>query len=76
MPPSTTRVPCSPSPTHCSKPSAARAIETTGKLTRGMTVIDRRTLKDRPRPNCDVLTRIDGDRAWDVIVSAIGAAGT
>ena len=35
------------------------AVETTGTLTRGMTVIDRRTLKDRPTPNCDVL---DGGR--------------
>jgi inosine-uridine nucleoside N-ribohydrolase len=51
------------------------AIETSGTLTRGMTVIDRRTLKERPAPNCDVLTRIDADAAWDVIVDAIGAAG-
>ncbi len=51
------------------------AIETAGNLTRGMTVIDRRTLKERPGPSCDVLTRIDADTAWDVIVEAIGAAG-
>jgi inosine-uridine nucleoside N-ribohydrolase len=50
------------------------AIETAGNHTRGMTVIDRRTLKDRPAPNCDVLTRIDADAAWDVIVEAIAAA--
>jgi inosine-uridine nucleoside N-ribohydrolase len=52
------------------------AIETAGRLTRGMTVIDRRTLKDRPAPNCDVLTRVQADAAWEVIVAAIGAAGT
>jgi inosine-uridine nucleoside N-ribohydrolase len=49
------------------------AIETAGRLTRGMTVIDRRTLKERPAPTCDVLTRIDADAAWDVIVEAIAA---
>ena len=37
------------------------AVETTGALTRGMTVIDRRTLRERPAANCDVLTRIDAD---------------
>jgi inosine-uridine nucleoside N-ribohydrolase len=51
------------------------AVETAGALTRGMTVIDRRTLKERPPPNCDVLTTIDADRAWDVIVEAIAAFG-
>jgi inosine-uridine nucleoside N-ribohydrolase len=51
------------------------AIETAGHLTRGMTVIDRRILKERPAPNCDVLTRIDADAAWDVIVEAIGSYG-
>src|SRR4051812_41686785 len=44
------------------------AVETAGQLTRGMTVIDRRTIKERPAPTCDVLTRIDADAAWDVIV--------
>ena len=49
------------------------AVETRGELTRGMTVIDRRTLVERPPANCDVLTRIDADAAWTVIVDAIGA---
>jgi inosine-uridine nucleoside N-ribohydrolase len=49
------------------------AIETGGRLTRGMTVIDRRILKERPAPNCDVLTRIDAEGAWEVIVEAIGS---
>jgi inosine-uridine nucleoside N-ribohydrolase len=51
------------------------AIETAGHLTRGMTVIDRRDLKERPAGNCDVLTRIDADAAWAVIVEAIGSYG-
>ena len=38
-----------------------------------MTVIDRRTVTDRPGPTCDVLTRIDADAAFAVIVEAIGA---
>ena len=52
------------------------AVETTGTLTRGMTVIDRRTLKERPAPNCDVLTEVDADAAWQVIIEAIAAAGS
>ncbi|CAN5774206.1 MAG: nucleoside hydrolase [Ilumatobacteraceae bacterium] len=47
------------------------AIETAGRLTRGMTVIDRRSLVERPPPNCDVLERIDADAAWSLIVDAI-----
>jgi inosine-uridine nucleoside N-ribohydrolase len=50
-------------------------IETTGTLTRGMTVIDRRTLVERPPPTCDVLVRVDADAAFAVIVDAIAAAG-
>jgi inosine-uridine nucleoside N-ribohydrolase len=49
------------------------AIETTGTLTRGMTVIDRRTLRERPAPNCDVLTSIEADAAFAVIVDAIAS---
>ena len=47
------------------------AVETRGDLTRGMTVIDRRTLVERPAPNCDVLNAVDADAAWQVIVDAI-----
>ena len=32
-----------------------------------MTVIDQRTLIDRPAPNCDVLTGVDADAAFDVV---------
>lgn len=46
-------------------------IETAGALTRGMTVIDRRTLVERPAPTCDVLTAVDADAAFAVIVDAI-----
>ena len=46
-------------------------VETTGQHTRGMTVIDQRTLVDRPEPNCDRLTQLDSDAAWDVVTEAI-----
>jgi inosine-uridine nucleoside N-ribohydrolase len=47
------------------------AIETAGEHTRGMTVIDQRTLIDRPEPNCDRLTHVDSDAAWTVVTDAI-----
>ena len=49
---STIRSPCSPSPTRTCSSAERRhvAVETAGTLTRGMTVIDRRTLKERPPP--------------------------
>ncbi|MEN9504612.1 MAG: hypothetical protein RI958_538 [Actinomycetota bacterium] len=47
------------------------AVETRGRLTRGMTVVDRRTMKERLPPNCSMLTAIDGDRGFDVIDEAI-----
>jgi inosine-uridine nucleoside N-ribohydrolase len=47
------------------------AVETAGTLTRGMTAIDQRTLVERPPPNCDVLTGIDDDAAFAVILEAI-----
>ncbi len=47
------------------------AVETTGQLTRGMTVIDRRDLRSVPPPNCRVMTSIDADAGFDVIVEAI-----
>jgi len=51
------------------------AVETQGELTRGMTVIDRRDLKERPAPNCTVLETVDSDSAWQLIVDAIAQAG-
>ena len=44
------------------------AIETRGRHTRGMTVIDQRHLIDRPATNCTVQTDLDADAAWAVIV--------
>jgi inosine-uridine nucleoside N-ribohydrolase len=49
------------------------AVETSGMLTKGMTVIDRRTLVERPAPNCDVLDELDADAAFTVILDAIGS---
>ena len=46
-------------------------VETDGEHTRGMTVIDQRTLIERPEPNCDRLTQVDGDAAWAVVTGAI-----
>ena len=46
-------------------------VETTGDHTRGMTLIDERRLLEREPPNCEVLTSLDGDAAFDVIVQAI-----
>ncbi len=46
-------------------------VETGGEYTRGMTVIDQRTLIERPEPNCDRLTQVDGDAAWAVVTEAI-----
>jgi inosine-uridine nucleoside N-ribohydrolase len=50
------------------------AVETHGVLTRGMTVIDRRDLKERPAPNCTVLETVDADAAWQLVVDAVRAA--
>jgi inosine-uridine nucleoside N-ribohydrolase len=47
------------------------AVETAGLLTRGMTVIDERTVRSRPDPNCDVLTKVDADAAFDLVLAAI-----
>lgn len=46
-------------------------IETRGQRTRGMTVIDQRTLKERLAPNCSMLTGIDTDVGFAVINEAI-----
>jgi inosine-uridine nucleoside N-ribohydrolase len=46
-------------------------VETAGEHTRGMTVVDQRTLIDRPPPNCDRLITVDADAAWSVVTEAI-----
>jgi inosine-uridine nucleoside N-ribohydrolase len=47
------------------------SVETDGALTRGMTVLDRRRLVERPAPNCEVLTDVDADGAFGVVLEAI-----
>lgn len=47
------------------------AIETRGEHTRGMTVIDQRTVTSRVAPNCDVLTTVEDDAVFDLLVAAI-----
>jgi purine nucleosidase/pyrimidine-specific ribonucleoside hydrolase len=49
------------------------AIETAGTLTRGMTVIDERTVRNRPAANCDVLTSVDADAAFEHVIASIAA---
>lgn len=49
------------------------SIETADTSTRGMTIIDERTLRDRPAPNCDVLRRVDVDAAFDLVCDAFTA---
>jgi inosine-uridine nucleoside N-ribohydrolase len=49
-------------------------VETRGEHTRGMTVIDRRDLVERPAPNCRVLEGVDADAAWALVIEAIQAA--
>jgi inosine-uridine nucleoside N-ribohydrolase len=46
-------------------------IETQGRLTAGMTIIDQRDLREVPEANCDWLVDLDADAAWDVVVEAI-----
>ena len=48
-------------------------VETTGVLTRGMTVIDERHLRERLDPNCDLQIGLDADAAFDVVVQAIAS---
>ncbi len=46
-------------------------VELRGAITRGMTVIDVRDVTDRPAPNCDVLTRVDDNAAFEVVREAV-----
>ena len=55
----------------CSRAAAHVEIETQGRRTAGMTIIDQRDLKEVPPGNCEWLTGIDADAAWDVVVEAI-----
>jgi inosine-uridine nucleoside N-ribohydrolase len=49
-------------------------VETRGEYTTGMTVIDRRGLKDRAAPNAVVLEHVDDDTAWQLVLDALAAA--
>ena len=49
-------------------------IETVGRHTSGMTVIDRRDISDREPPNVHVLERVDDAAAWQVVIDALAAA--
>jgi inosine-uridine nucleoside N-ribohydrolase len=51
-------------------------VETEGALTRGMTVIDQRDLRSVPPPTCRVMTSVDPEAAFAVIVEAITAYST
>lgn len=48
-------------------------IELTGTHTRGMTLIDERDLKEVKDANCDVLMRVDAERAFTAMIDAIAA---
>jgi len=47
------------------------AVETSGQLTRGMTVIDARTLRERQPANCDVLVGVDAGAAFERVIDAV-----
>ncbi len=49
-------------------------VETHGEHTRGMTVIDRRNLRQRPSANCTVLESVEADAAWRIVLDALRAA--
>jgi len=48
-------------------------VETTGRHTAGMTIIDERHLVERGAPNCEVLVDVDADAAFSVVLDAIRA---
>ncbi len=50
------------------------AVECSGTLTRGMTVVDRRTGPRVQPANATVLTRIDDESAFQVLMDALGAS--
>ncbi len=51
------------------------SIETHGRHTAGMTVIDRRGITDREQSNVHVLEHVDADAAWSVVFDALAEAG-
>ena len=51
------------------------AIETEGRHTAGMTVIDRRGMHDHQQPNAHVLEHVDHQAAWSLVIDALAAGG-
>lgn len=51
----------------------AVAVELTGTLTRGMTVVDQRVSRRRDQANAKVAYGIDAERAWEVIMESLDA---
>ena len=51
------------------------AVETTGELTRGATVVDRRTGSRSGVPNTTVLQTIDDEAAFEVLLDSLRSAG-
>jgi inosine-uridine nucleoside N-ribohydrolase len=47
------------------------AIETAGRFTRGMTVVDQRALIAKEAPNAQIVADVDADAAFDVIVACL-----
>lgn len=47
------------------------SVEARGATTRGMTLIDERRVRSRLAPNCSVLTSVDADRAFDVVLGSV-----
>ena len=47
------------------------AIEIHGERTRGMTVIDQRSIIEREPANCEVLTAVDAEAGFDVLIDAV-----
>ena len=52
----------------------AVAVELTGTLTRGMTVVDQRVSRRRDQANAKVAYEIDAERAWEVVMESLDAA--
>jgi inosine-uridine nucleoside N-ribohydrolase len=48
-------------------------VETAGEHTRGMTVVDQRSLVELPPANTDVLMTVDADAAFEVIIDAVAS---
>jgi inosine-uridine nucleoside N-ribohydrolase len=46
-------------------------VETRGEFTRGTTVIDERRVIERSAPNCEVLTSVDDDAGFGLLIDAV-----